>query len=34
VGGWGHPHGDVEAEGGMGCGRVRGWTGRGIKSVV
>jgi hypothetical protein len=27
-----HPHGD--GGGGMGCGRVKEWTGRGIKSGV
>jgi hypothetical protein len=34
--GWeyGHPHGDREQGGGMRCGSVGWWTGRGIKSGV
>jgi len=30
--GWGHPSGDRGWRGGMGCGTVGGWTGRGIKA--
>jgi hypothetical protein len=32
--GWGHPRGDRGWEGGVGCGKVGEWTGRGIKSEV
>jgi len=37
--GWGHPLVDILLEtgvwgGGMGCGTVRGWSGRGIKYGV
>jgi hypothetical protein len=32
--GWGHPYGDRGQEGGMGCGTVREWAGKGIKSGV
>jgi len=30
-GGWGHPCGDRVWGGGMECGAIKGWTGRGIK---
>jgi hypothetical protein len=32
VGWWGYPLGDGCVRGGMGCGTVRGWNRRGIKS--
>jgi hypothetical protein len=31
---WGHPLGDRGWGGGMGCGTVRVWIGRGIKSEI
>jgi hypothetical protein len=32
--GWGHPHGDRGQGRGMGCGTVRGWIEKAIKSGV